>query len=388
MPTPGEETTAFARQRSYGSLLGCPCLAWRLVIDLRPAGMPDRFGGPLDTRLSEELRTLEAPVHPGFLPAAFGHRRDPRICWQGGGGGIAGALFAEGDQEPGGEDGTSPGECLEARAVGMALGLRGDGGVDIGPRLPGDAELSDTGLDQPGRGRDAAVSRGAGGGRLDGVQTWGDDVGRAHVLVTAAGFQGGTTGELPGLEGGPAPQEVAAQRGVCVLQPGQHGRAVVLAGTGQAVGDPDGVVDHAPAIFDELCERPHHGTRWRAGWPLVAVGAQEGKRAFGSRRVILRVAGGEGLAVPGAGAGIDREQDADGVLAPRGDQGPRVECQAHGDRLASNALAKGAGPRVDGVGGMVQDTALACVRVSGLAAAIMWGIGPVDADERGAWLVR
>src|SRR5512133_639380 len=106
--------------------MGLPFLALRLVIDLRPEGMPDRFGCPLDTRLSEALRTLEAPVHPGFLRAAFAHRRDPRIVLQGGSGGIAFAWFAEGDQEPGGEDGTSPGECWEEREVGMALGLRCD----------------------------------------------------------------------------------------------------------------------------------------------------------------------------------------------------------------------------------------------------------------------
>ena len=52
------------------------------------------------------------------------------------------------------------------------------------------------------------------------------------------------------------------------------------------------------------------------------------------------------------------------------------------------ALAKGAGPLVDGCGGMVQDTALSFVRVSGLEAEIMVGIGPVDADESGEWLVR
>jgi hypothetical protein len=82
------------------------------------------------------------------------------------------------------------------------------------------------------------------------------------------------------------------------------------------------------------------------------------------------------------------KQDEEVVCAPRGDTGPLVEVQAHGDRLASTALAKGAGPLVDGCGGMVQDTALAFVRGSGLEAEIRWGIGPVDADESGAGLVR
>ena len=50
-----------------------------LVIDLCPEGMSDRFGCPLYKRLSEELRTLEAPVHPGLRTAAFRHWRNTRI---------------------------------------------------------------------------------------------------------------------------------------------------------------------------------------------------------------------------------------------------------------------------------------------------------------------
>jgi len=60
-----------------------------LVIDLGPEGMPHRLCRPLHKRLPEELWTLETPVHPGFLAAAFGHRRDPRIFLQCSGGGIA-----------------------------------------------------------------------------------------------------------------------------------------------------------------------------------------------------------------------------------------------------------------------------------------------------------
>jgi hypothetical protein len=86
---------------------------------------------------------------------------------------------------------------------------------------------------------------------------------------------------------------------------------------------------------------------------LIAVGEQEFELEFGISGVILRVAGGEGLAVPGEGEGIDREQDEELVLAQRGDKGPLVEFQAHGDRLASKALAKGADPLVDGFGSVV-----------------------------------
>jgi hypothetical protein len=75
--------------------------------------MPDRFGRLRDERLPAALWTLEAPVHPGLLAAAFGHRRNARILLQCGGAGRAFPLFVEGDEQPGGEDGTCPGTDVE-----------------------------------------------------------------------------------------------------------------------------------------------------------------------------------------------------------------------------------------------------------------------------------
>jgi hypothetical protein len=129
-----------------------PLVALLLVIDPRLEGMPDRFGGPLDERVPEELWTLEAPVHPGLLAAAFGDRRDPRIFLQVGGRGIAFPLFAEGDKQPGGEDGTRPGESLEQGEIRMALSALRDGVIKSRDRLQGDPELVDEGLDEQGMG--------------------------------------------------------------------------------------------------------------------------------------------------------------------------------------------------------------------------------------------
>lgn len=73
-------------------------VALLLVVHLRPEGMPDRLRRPFDARLPEALGTLEAPVHPGRLAAPFGSWRDPGIFLECGGGGIAFALCAEGDE--------------------------------------------------------------------------------------------------------------------------------------------------------------------------------------------------------------------------------------------------------------------------------------------------
>ena len=93
--------------------MGFALVALLLVVDLGPEGMSGGFRCPLDKRLSQELGTLETPVHPGLLATPFGHRRNPGIFLEVGGGGIALALFAEGDEQPGSEDGARSWEGLE-----------------------------------------------------------------------------------------------------------------------------------------------------------------------------------------------------------------------------------------------------------------------------------
>src|SRR5215510_8845729 len=113
LPAPIQDADPSERQRSYGSLMGLALVALLLVVHLRPEGMPDRLRRPFDERLPEALGTLEAPAHPGFLAAPFGHRREPGLLLEFGGGGIAFALVAKGDQETRSEDGARSWEGLE-----------------------------------------------------------------------------------------------------------------------------------------------------------------------------------------------------------------------------------------------------------------------------------
>src|SRR5919204_4570513 len=98
LPAPRQDADPFERQGPYGGLMGLALVALLRVVPLRPEGMPDRLRRPFDERLPEELGTLEAPVHPGRLAAPVGYWRDPGIFLEFGGGGIAFALFAEGDE--------------------------------------------------------------------------------------------------------------------------------------------------------------------------------------------------------------------------------------------------------------------------------------------------
>src|SRR4029434_3097271 len=112
---------------------------------------------PLDNGFVPERRTLEAPVPPGLLATPFGHWRNPGIFLEVGGGGRAVALFAEGHEQPRGEDGPRAWESLEQGEIGMALRALRDGGVKISEGLQGGMELGDEGLHQERMGRDDTV---------------------------------------------------------------------------------------------------------------------------------------------------------------------------------------------------------------------------------------
>ena len=156
LPAPREDANPCERQCPYGGLMGLALVALLLGVHLCPEGMPDRLRRPCDKRVPEELGTLEAPVDPGLLAAPFGHRRDPGLFLEFGGGGIACALFAEGDEQPGGEDGARSWEGLEQGEIGRGLRALCNGGVEIGDGLQGDPELGDQGLHQERMGHDDA----------------------------------------------------------------------------------------------------------------------------------------------------------------------------------------------------------------------------------------
>ena len=106
-----------------------------LVIDLCPEGVADGFRRPLYEGVSEERRTLQAPVDPGLLATAFRAWRKAGIFLQFGSRRLALTLFATGDQQPRSEDRASAGERLQQGAVGMLLGMLGHGVVKVGNGL-------------------------------------------------------------------------------------------------------------------------------------------------------------------------------------------------------------------------------------------------------------
>ncbi len=112
-------------------------------------------------------------MDPGFLAAAFRHRRNARIFLEFLGRGIAFPLFAKGDEEAGGKDGPGPWQGVKQREVGMGLGALRDGFIEVGNGLQGDAELGHEGVHQEGIGGDDAFIRGQRDGALDGLDAGG-----------------------------------------------------------------------------------------------------------------------------------------------------------------------------------------------------------------------
>jgi hypothetical protein len=178
-------------ERPHSGLMCFPLLALLLVRDLCPAGMSDRFGGPLHARLSQELGTLETPVHPGFLPAAFSHWRDAGLFLQCSGGRIPFAWLPEGDQEAGRKDGSRAGQGLKQGEIGMTLGVLCNGLIKSLDRVQGHAPLTDEGLDEQGIGGDDALVSGPGRRGFHGVHALGEHLSHPHMVVVKEGLQGG-----------------------------------------------------------------------------------------------------------------------------------------------------------------------------------------------------
>ena len=275
--------------------MGLARIAWLLVINAGPEGMPDRFSGPLHEGLTEEGRTLEAPVDPAFLATPFRDRGKARELWPFGGGRIAVAWFATGDEEPGSEDGASAREGREHGEVGMTRGMRRDGVVKVLGRLHGGPELADEGVNEQHMGGAEALIGGPGDGRLDGVEARRENIRRAHLGLANEGFQGRAAGTLGRLQGWPAAENVTKNDRVVVLKPLERMRAIVFQGARETSGEPHVVSHHAPAVFDEWCQGTPGGALRIEGRQRVAVSAEPFERQVGVGGVLLRAAGGSTL---------------------------------------------------------------------------------------------
>src|SRR5713101_1755602 len=368
--------------------MGFPLVALLLVIDLRPERMPDRLSRPLHKRLADELWTLEAPMDPGFLAAAFRHWRDAGVLLEFSGGRIACPLFAEGDEEPRGKDGARTWKGLEQGEIGMALGTLGDGVVEGLDSVQGDTELADQGLDEQDMRGDDALIAGQRRGRFYSLDTFFDEVSSAHVVVAEEGLKRRAPCELCRFEGRPATQNVTKNRGVFLLKPLPHVRNIIFQGTRETIGDPHSVVDHTAAVCDEWCQGAHRGALGLERRQLIAMGQQQCELECGICGGVFGPAGGKGFAIPCQCQRIDGKEPQKVIRAQGGDNGTFVELEADRNGVAIEPRAQRADPRVDGLERVCEDAVLSFGGACGLQADIMFAIGPVETDEGRKFLGR
>jgi hypothetical protein len=193
-------------------------------------------------------------------------------------------------------------------------------------------------------------------------------------------LQGGASRKLHGLEGRPWGEEVAEDGGVFVVEPLQGVRKVVFQGTRETIREAHVVTDQTAAMFHELFEGAHGGTLGLQGLELITMFEQELKLEFSVSRVVLGLAGGEGLAIAREREWIDGKEHEEIVLTQGRDDRPLIEFKANGNRLPCEPRAQGAHPFIDCVRLVVKGPALAFLRACRLQADIVFGIGPVDAD--------
>jgi hypothetical protein len=327
-------------------------------------------------------------MDPGCMATAFGDRGEAGVLLERIGGGVAVALFADGDKETWGKDGAGARQSSKQGEVRRALGAWHTGFVTGVDGWQGHAKLRHEGVDQEGSGRDDALIGGQGWGALDGLHAVVDDVGVTQVMGVEKALEGGAPREVGGLEGWPWGEAIAADGGVFVVQPLEDVREVVLQGAGEAMGEAHVVAHEAAAMVDEWLEGTHWGALGVEGCEVVAMREQEFELEFGVRGVVLGVAGGEGLAVSREGKGMDGNEHEEVIRAQGGDKRALLKFEADGARLALEPLAQGANPCIDGFWRGLDDGVLAFVRAGGLSAEIVFGIGPIAAEVGGKFLLQ
>jgi hypothetical protein len=283
---------------ALGPLLG--------LVRTRPERMAEGFAGPCPAGLPEGLRAVKSPGDPACVPTACGDRgkaclplavrsRRRAVAW-----------CAKGDEETRGEDRPGAWARTQASASGRCRGPWCHGVGEGLARLQGGAERGHQGPDKADVGRDAPLICRERHGRLHRLTALSEDARRHRVLATEA-RKGGTAGQMDGLEGRPLAEKIAEDGRGFVGEPGQDWRDVVFQGAREAVGQPDLVLNQAPAEVHALVPRAPRGAVRSQHLQCIAVVEEPFELHFGIRGGILSPPRREGCAVFGHRQRVDGE---------------------------------------------------------------------------------
>jgi hypothetical protein len=202
-------------------------------------------------------------------------------------------------------------------------------------------------------------------------------------VAVEEGHESLSTGALGRLKRGPLGKEVYEDLRLLVAKPLQNLGEVGLESEGEAVGEPDAILDEIAAGLDQAAQGAHIGMLRSQGLELVAMAEEKIESDLSVGRIVLGATWSEGPSVLGQGAGVDREYDEEVVLEQGGDDRPMGQLNADGDAFAVEADAQRRCPGLDGHWPVLEDGELIAIRAGHGEADVVLRVGPVNADQGG-----
>lgn len=352
------------------------------VIGGGPGRVIDGLVGPFDEGLAEETGSTPAPVDPFMFAAFLGDGGDAAEFLEVAGGGVTVALGAESDEEAGTQSGS--GARKMAKEVGFGMHLKDefdflliafDAEVEFGQLLSEEAAVEDT------DGDDGLIG-GQGSGVGNTFQTFFNGVRAANVVGMIEGADGVGSGGFEGDEVGPFEEEGAGQWAEDILADEFEGlREIGFEEGGQGVGQLGAQIHGRTAGLNEAVEFAGLDVIGMPGQELVAMDLEEIEQELGIWEIVLGAGGIEGLAIKGAGFGIDGIEGDEFDMEQGMDERPVFGFEGDGDGPAAEALAQVGNPVLKGFGGVREVEFFDGGATLDLESAGMSLITPVQADE-------
>jgi hypothetical protein len=344
-----EDTDPFEGQSADDGLVAFAAFFLLSVESGGPGGIADGLVGPLDESLAEEPGSVPTPVDPFALAAFLGDGGDATEPLKIGGQREAVVLGAESDEQARGQCGAGAGEVAEQ----VGLGMIGKGLLNL-EVIEFDALgqfLKLSGQEAAGHGadRDDGLVGGQGFGVGDALEAVLDGVGATNIVgvkegayrVGPSGFEGDQVGPFEEKGAGQGAEEIFADQIESLW-------IIGFEESGQGIGELSAQVDGGAAGLNQTVQFAGLDVVGMPGGELVAMDPEQIQQEVGIGQVVFGAGGIEGLAITGAGFGIDRiEGDEFNLHEGVNDRGV-FGFQGDRDGAASEAGAQSVDPVLEG----------------------------------------
>ena len=350
-PTFPEDADPFEGQSADDGLVAFAAFLLLSVVGGGPGGIVDGLVGPLDEGLAEETWSVPTPVDPFATAAFLGDRGDAaehlEVVWQR----ETVALVAEGNEQTRGHDGTGAWKVAEQMSIGMIGKDLLNMEVEEFDALAQFLELGG----QEAAGQDADRDNGLVSGQSLGVgdafEAFLDGVRATDIMGLKEGAQGVWAGGLEGDQVGPFEEKGAGHRAEEILA--DQFKSLWKIGFeqgGQGIGELGAQVDGSPAGMNQTFEFAGLNVIGMPGGELVAMEAKQVQEEVGIGEVVFGAGRTEGLAITGAGFGIDGVEGDEFNLHESVDDWGVLGFQSDGNGAAAKACAQCVDPVLKGFG--------------------------------------